>query len=495
MKKSLKCSALLWAGALILAAGFGCGGRPEDSGGNIAEGDMPSDVVVSANGKEIYVGAKENKTRLKISYTLAGYGSDWIKVLSANFVHDNPEYWIFLDGDSGLTETLSTKLETGLNLSDLYMPLSSHWEAFASGGWLADLSDVYDAKPEGEEKTVYEKTNDSWQQFCQAEYLGKTGKYAFPWTETITGFAYNASMFERYGWEVPETVDEFIALCDKIKADTGGKVAPIVYPGAVGGYFDFIAMSWWLQSSGVEGLKEFFSFSSPDVYGYTEQPGLGKYQMLETFTSIFGPDKNYSLKGSMSKNHTEAQLSFLRGEAAMIPNASWLESEMKDDLPDGFRMKLMRTPYASYAQKDESGEYKKYSYAATADYMIVPAKADNVEGAKKFLVYTSSEDMLKMFTKYTGTPRPFEYDVMNIYSECTEFTQSCLDIWATSESYFDMSTNILYKKDYAKKFITQSPYAALVYGPDNDGTTPLRFCKQEYQEARGNWQTWLDYCK
>lgn len=490
---------------LVLALAFACSGLlgmvgcTSTAGSGVDASDIPEGVTITGEegNQEVYDGdSKEGKSRIKISYNLSGYGSDWIVALAANFVHENPEYWVYLAGDPGLTESVSTILGSGVNLPDIFAPLSSNWQSYALNGWLADLEDVYNAKPDGEDgKTIYEKMNSNWQTYCEASNQGTMGKYAFPWTETVSGFVYNATMFEQYGWEVPETTAEFKALCEQILTDTNGKVKPFVYPGSIGGYFDFIGTTWWLQSSGIEGLNKFYAFESADVYDPDVQPSLGKLEALQTFTEFFGPDaQDWVVTGSMSKNHTTAQLDFLKGTAAMIPNGNWFESEMKEDIaamPNPIEIKMMRVPYMETAQKDENGEYAKINYAATADYMIIPAKAQNVEGAKKFLIFTARDDMLQMFTKYTGSTRPFEYDLEPVMDKLSSFAKSCIDIWSTSETYFDQSGSPLYVKGYAKKFITSQPWSLLVYGPDNDGTTPQRFCAAEYLEARGKWSEWV----
>ena len=159
-------------------------------------------------------------------------------------------------------------------------------------------------------------------------------------------------------------------------------------------------------------------------------------------------------------------------------------------MSDPIEIKMMRVPYMETAQK-ENGEYVKINYAATADYMIIPAQAPNIEGAKEFLIFSARDDMLQMFTKYTGATRPFTYDLTPVQDTLSTFAQSCLEIATTSETYFDISYSPLYVKGYAKKFITAQPWSLLVYGPENDGTTPQRFCDQEYLEAEGNWAEWV----
>lgn len=247
-------------------------------------------------------------------------------------------------------------------------------------------------------------------------------------------------------------------------------------------------MEWWLQASGINGVKEFFSFSSAEVFNPEKQPRKGLKTSLEYFDKLFGVKASYSMKGSMSKNHTEAQIAFLRGEAAMIINASWLEREMKEDIPEGTEIRMMRFPTIKEAQKDESGKTISVAYSPFPDYMIIPKVAENKEGAKKFLVYFSQDSMLQYFFKYTGTLTPFDYtpDTQTV----SQFSKDCVDIWSTSETYFDLPTGDL--KYVVKKFVSTQPYTQLIYGVDGGGTTVSRWLNQEYQVAKDNWSYWQE---
>lgn len=50
--------------------------------------------------------------------------------------------------------------------------------------------------------------------------------YCLPCPSDVQCMIYNKTLFEQYGWSVPATFDEFVALCDQITADTGGSVQP-----------------------------------------------------------------------------------------------------------------------------------------------------------------------------------------------------------------------------------------------------------------------------
>ena len=94
---------------------------------------------------------------------------------------------------------------------------------------------------------------------------GKT--YAIPTAFGAWACWYNAKQFREYGWEPPETWDEFTALCEQIQADG---VAPLAYQGKYPTYawFNFVTLTQ--RCGGLEAINrinalEPEAFSHPDV--------------------------------------------------------------------------------------------------------------------------------------------------------------------------------------------------------------------------------------
>ena len=446
-------------------------------------------ITVVNNGDRIYATDADQKSLsvIKIGFTEAGFGREWLVEIAKSFIKANDSYEIRLEGDPSLADSMSTKLDSGENLSDIFFPLNSAWEVYASKGQLEPLDDVYASKPDGESgKTVEEKTDENYKTY--AKYTTKYGThyYMLPWNDTVTGIVYNVKMFNEYGWKIPETTDELEELCKKIIADTKDKVKPFAYPGKIGGYFDYIGSTWWMQISGIDGVKSFFDFDSAEVYNPATQPALGKKQALEEFLRFYSPDKGYCISGSMSKDHTTSQMDFINGKAAMILNGNWMECEMKTNMDEDFTMGMMSVPYVKNAKKDADGNYVKVNYTAPPDYIIIPKEAANISGAKKFLTFMTSDEMLKLYTKITGSPRPFDYDLASI-DGISKFNQDVLKLRAESNTMFDFSRKGVYMYGYAPKYIGGQPYSALIRGE----MTPQRFCNLEYVEADDNWDEWL----
>lgn len=53
----------------------------------------------------------------------------------------------------------------------------------------------------------------------ELEFTPHEGIYGLPYAANAAGILYNEDMFVEHGWEIPETWDEFIALCDTIEEE------------------------------------------------------------------------------------------------------------------------------------------------------------------------------------------------------------------------------------------------------------------------------------
>ena len=51
----------------------------------------------------------------------------------------------------------------------------------------------------------------------ELEFIPKDGTYALPYVANAAGVLYNKDMFAEHGWEIPQTWDEFISLCEEIQ--------------------------------------------------------------------------------------------------------------------------------------------------------------------------------------------------------------------------------------------------------------------------------------
>lgn len=289
MKTKKIMAAVLSAVALFgtcFAAGCGGGGGGTSSGGDYGN------VVFNERTGEMYLDTMEGKTPIKITYS-AGNGEEWMRQWCRYFLEseEGKDYYMLLTVDEQATTSMSSRLEGGSNLDDIYYLLASPWQSYASLDQLENLDELYNTQIPGEEETILGKLTGTWKTYGQAYNQNELHYYIFPSSTPVTGIVYNKTMFDEYGWEVPETVTELQALCEQIVEDTDGKIAPFVYPGRVsGGYWDFIGTNWWLQVTGEEKMNEFMQFESPEVFNSDSiaSPSYGKLTMLQLCTELCG---------------------------------------------------------------------------------------------------------------------------------------------------------------------------------------------------------------
>jgi N-acetylglucosamine transport system substrate-binding protein len=422
---------------------------------------MVSFMVVACKGDN----QSSDKDRLVIAFAEAGYGRDWLINLKTAFEAEHENVEIILDGNPNMTANAGPKIESGRDLADIYFLLETNWQRWATRGYLEPLDDLYAAEVE-EGVTLEEKLIDEVVEF------GRIGEsfYALPWNDGVTGLVYNSKMFTEKGWEVPTTVDELIALADQIKTEGAG-VKPFTWPGQYSAYWNFVVYGWWAQYEGLAGMQEFYAFETPEVYQQQ-----GKLKALQAFETLIG-DQSNSTSGVNGLIHTQAQMQFINGFAAMIPNGIWIESEMEAALPDDFEMKMMQIPTI------EGAKEPKINNSMLGDFIIVPKEARNKELAKEFLRFMSTDEALMQYTKDTGSPRPFEYDPTQIEGLST-FIMSALDIWKNSKSFYIISKNPMYFGNFVNTFPKSgAPYGDIYLGEE----TAQSIWAGDYQYVKERW--------
>lgn len=391
---------------------------------------------------------ESGKERLVIAFAEAGYGRQWLLNLKTAFEAENENVEVILDGNPNMTANAGPKIESGRDLADIYFLLETNWQRWATRGYLEPLDDLYASEVETG-VTVEEKLIDEVVEF------GRIGEsfYALPWNDGVTGLVYNSKMFREKGWEVPATVNDLISLTEEIKR-TGAGVKPFTWPGQYSAYWNFVVYGWWAQYEGLDNMKTFYEFASPEVFQQQ-----GKLKALEAFETLVG-DQSNSTTGVNGLIHTQAQMQFINGFAAMIPNGIWIESEMKAALPADFEMKMMPIPTI------EGAAEPKINNSMLGDFIVVPKQARNKELAKEFLRFMSTNEALLQYTKDTGTPRPFEYDPTQIEG-LTPFIQSALEIWKNSKSFYIISKSPLYYGVYVNTYPRSgAPYGDIYLGEE-----------------------------
>lgn len=387
---------------------------------------------------------------LKISVYLGGYGQVWINTLARQFEEENPGIAVTIEANPDLAAEIPNRLQNGSN-DDIFFSHGIAWQRLAIQGYIEPLDDIMNQEVE-EGVLLKDKVNQSL--LSTASFNGKY--YKLPWTNGVGGIVYNAKMFRENGWEVPYTYQELLELSEtiyssNIKVDptdtkpNAATIKPFVWSQETY-YWDYVVFDWWAQSQGTEFFKDYVKAESPAMFNPNTYPGQSV--ALEAWANLIAKNPWYSVEDSVGKQYMAAQMDFLNGYAAMIPNAQWLESEMLANIdPEKMEMAIMPTPFLSHlegdvdvidAKKDDQDNPIRVNYTVGAgDSIIIPKSAPHKDLAKKFLLFLAKDSSLQTFTEKTrGVLLAMDYSNVDFSeSNLSAFSQSVIEINNNSERF------------------------------------------------------------
>lgn len=442
---------LVFAMMLPLTA---CGGGGEDdwgsSGGNTKGGKL---TIVCYEG---------------------GFGTQWLDEMAKAFgtAYDCE----VLVKKSYINGELIALLNDNSCNEDIVMALGTMDNA-QNMGFLVDLSDVYNAIPEGENVAIKDKMIQS----VYDKLLTEDGKiYQMNWANSISSIVLNKTVLDRIfpdGYKAPNTTDELIAFADAIKAEG-------VYPFSLStsiSYWDYLHWVWWAQYDGYQKYTDYYHgyyhqvnadgtvTRVPDTTGKVLE-NQGRLEALQVAETLLKKSNGYVHKHAESMTWQESQIAFVgqgfagqdMTESAMMVNGDWLENEVQSYLIQKNQDLVMikppiissivetlenknmtdaqlsavidaidagETSYSGVSQKDFDRlvEARRMVYSATFDHCIsVPAKAKNKELAKEFLKFMASDMGQSIYASYlNGSSMPYGYVPTN---GKTEFVESRYEI-------------------------------------------------------------------
>ena len=153
----------------------------------------------------------------------------------------------------------------------------------------------------------------------ELEFTPHEGIYGLPYAANAAGILYNEDMFVEHGWEIPETWDEFIALCDTIEEEG---IVPI--------YLGF--KDTWTCLAPWNALA--VGLTDSDVYN---QVNKGYTTFEKEFKEVAEKMKmllNYAEPNPYAYSYNDACTAFARGEAAMYTIGSYAVPQIKSVNPD-----------------------------------------------------------------------------------------------------------------------------------------------------------------
>ena len=151
------------------------------------------------------------------------------------------------------------------------------------------------------------------------ELVPTEGTYIVPYVANAAGILYNRDMFAEHNWEIPETWDELIQLCDAIKAE-----------GILPFYFGFKDI-WTCLAPWNAMAVELAPSDTAKQVNRGETTFTDQYRELaEKYVQLlpYGPDDPFAY------GYNDACTAFARGESAMYPIGSYATPQILSVNPD-----------------------------------------------------------------------------------------------------------------------------------------------------------------
>lgn len=213
---------------------------------------------------------------------------------------------------------------------------------------------------------------------------GKTWGIQVPFH--LVGFFYHEPTFREHGWDVPSNFAEFQELAPKIK-EAG--MAPMVTTGIHTYYFEQFVLRGAVASGG--GAQALLDWKNHKPGFFTSDLFRTAVEKLEWLV-----ENGYMMDGAAGMNHTISQSEWIHGKAAFLPCGTWLESEMKNDFPEGWADGIRFVPSFFI---DEGKEMVLTPYG---DAAITIMKGANEEAAGEYLKALFSPEVMSQMTEMTN---------------------------------------------------------------------------------------------
>lgn len=255
--------------------------------------------------------------------------------------------------------------------------------ALVAEGQLADLGDLL-AAPAFD--TPGKKFKDTLLAGSQENGVYDGKQYVLLYAYNVVGVWHSEKLLKEKGWEYPKTWDGMLELSESIKKSG---VAPWTYTGKYPQYLYYVLMPLIYKEGGIEAIKRIDNLE-PNAWKQPEVKASAEalYQLA---------DRGYIMPGSEGLTHTESQAEWLKGKAVFIPVGSWLENEMKGQIPEGFNMAVKPVPPLGANGKIPFAGLQ----ASAGQNFIVPSKGKNVPGGKEFLRILFSKQGARFFSDNT----------------------------------------------------------------------------------------------
>ncbi|BAS27833.1 hypothetical protein LIP_1992 [Limnochorda pilosa] len=357
---------------------------------------------------------------LEIAAFQGGYGIEWLKEIAARFEQEHPGVKVEVWGNPRVWEQLRPRFISG-NPPDLVAPGWGFdvWSAIYEGQ-VQPLDDLLGSPAVGQEG----RWMDTFIQDLWAPMAWEGHYYIMPLFMNIFSWWYDEALWQKEGWQVPETWEQFVAVADAIKQ---AGYYPISVQGVDFQYLNYgLLLPTVARLGGMQVLEDAFNL----------KPGAWQHPAFVQAARIWqDAAREYFPPGWEGANHTESQMLLVLDQTAMLPVGSWLPSEMANVTPPTTRLRAMTLP--SFGRPDGVMALPVESDQPTN--FLIPSKAKNPELAGEFLKFMTSPEMARIIVEATGAPLAVRGSEEALPSEAV---RSAVALLAKTEATYDFRNTV-----------------------------------------------------
>jgi N-acetylglucosamine transport system substrate-binding protein len=366
---------------------------------------------------------RQDERVVEVAIFEGGFGIGWHTKMAEQFSRENADRGIRIElwGDPRTADIIKPRMLRG-NPPDLILderlPL---WLLIASDK-LTPFTDALAVAPPGSHRP--------WGELFDQGMLDmfRSGEdvYALPAAYGAWVVWYDAKMFREHGWTPPKTWSELLALCEKIQA---AGIAPWTLQGKYPYFYGWNTYVAMVQRTG--GLAAINRINAVEPGAFSHPDAVEAARLLQELAL------KYLQRGAMAMTHTESQLQFVQGNAAMVFCGLWLENEMKDSAPPGLEMRAFTVPAV-----DGGKGNPRLFHGQGMEYLFVPRDAKHADIAFEFARYLVSPAAAPDMGRSIGVISPLAGATPR--DSVTPAQQSALDIIDASDGLFNVRVYMLF---------------------------------------------------
>ncbi len=359
MKKTLS---IFLAILMIVFAFYGCSENSEM--GNEGSENSNSEII--------------EETLSVVVYDRGEDSTYWEKVAAA-FEEANPGVKVDIFVSKDAAYELRDRILGGNSPDFVYLPSyeeSGVTEALIKDKALAALDDIEQVTASLMLSGAVENT------LCKPYWDGET--YLLPLFFDVEGLIYNKTILEENNWSIPKTWDEFVSLAEACEDED---IAVFTYAGSEPDEFVNIFAAALIPSLGEETVN---SMLNCDAEAWENEAVVSFVEYIEKIKTLVATGSSTKTLDDVKDSLTSGEVLFISGNMSDLCDLAEEEGEYEYG-------------FASYPKLSADGE--NVSIVSFSE-MYIPVEAENVDLAKKFMIFQYSDAALKIAAETLGELTP-----------------------------------------------------------------------------------------